>query len=82
MPDPPSKPKRDKRPEAHPNASPSSPPEPVERAAEAPKPDKPIAILAEREIPFEEERPPNFSPHFQIRVHRVRRPEKPREVKQ
>lgn len=80
MPNPP--PKRDKRPEDHLNVNSSSPPEPAERAAEAPKPDKPIVILAEREIPFEEERPPNFSPHFQIRVHRVRRREEPREVKE
>jgi len=82
MPDPPSKPKRDKRPEVHPNTSPPSPPEPLERAAEVPTREKPIVILGEREIPFEEERPPNFSPHFQIRVHRARRTEKPREVKQ
>ncbi len=39
-----------------------------------------IVILGERDIPFEEERPPNFLPNFQVKVHRVSRPEKPREV--
>ena len=29
-----------------------------------------IIILEEREIPFKEEKPPNFSPHFKVRVHR------------
>ena len=32
-----------------------------------------IVILEERDIPFEEERPPNFSPHFDVKVHRVRK---------
>ncbi len=32
-----------------------------------------IVILRERDIPFEEERPPNFSPHFSVKVHRVRK---------
>ncbi len=39
-----------------------------------------IVILGERDIPFEEERPPNLLPNFQVKVHRVSRPEKPREV--
>ncbi|MFX1509962.1 MAG: hypothetical protein ACFFBR_06620 [Promethearchaeota archaeon] len=33
-----------------------------------------IIILQEREIPFEEERPPNYSPHFSIKVHRIQKP--------
>ncbi|MFX1564364.1 MAG: hypothetical protein ACFFCH_00070 [Promethearchaeota archaeon] len=33
-----------------------------------------IKILQERDIPFEEERPPNFSPHFAIKVQRIRKP--------
>ena len=32
-----------------------------------------IVILEERDIPFEDERPPNFSPHFDVKVHRVRK---------
>ena len=32
-----------------------------------------IVVLNERDIPFEEERPPNFSPHFAVKVHRVRK---------
>ena len=32
-----------------------------------------IVILRERDIPFDEERPPNFSPNFAIKVHRVRK---------
>ncbi len=39
-----------------------------------------IVIIGERDIPFEEEKPPNFLPNFQVKVHRVSRPEKPREV--
>ncbi|MFX0079886.1 MAG: hypothetical protein ACFE8O_11660 [Candidatus Hermodarchaeota archaeon] len=30
-----------------------------------------IVVLNERDIPFKEEQPPNFSPHFAIKVHRV-----------
>jgi hypothetical protein len=36
--------------------------------------EKRIVILQERDIPFEEERPPNFSPHFEVKVHRIRKP--------
>lgn len=36
--------------------------------------EKRIVILQERDIPFEEERPPNFSPHFDVKVHRIRKP--------
>ncbi|MFW9831919.1 MAG: hypothetical protein ACFFD8_09090 [Candidatus Thorarchaeota archaeon] len=32
-----------------------------------------IVILEERDIPFEEERPPNFSPHFSVKIHRIRK---------
>jgi len=32
-----------------------------------------IIVLNERDIPFEEERPPNFSPHYAVKVHRVRK---------
>ena len=32
-----------------------------------------IVVLNERDIPFEEERPPNFSPHYAVKVHRVRK---------
>jgi hypothetical protein len=39
-----------------------------------------IIILGERDIPFEEERPPNLLPNFQVKVHRIGKPEKPREV--
>lgn len=35
-----------------------------------------IIILQERDIPFEEERPPNFSPHFAIKVHHIRKSSK------
>jgi len=38
-------------------------------------------ILEERDVPFVEEKPPNLSPYFHVRIHRVRRPEPPREVK-
>jgi hypothetical protein len=76
---PPPKPRRHKYHEPPEDTSRSSVPEPIEQTAETPTSTKPIAILAEREIPFEEERPPNFSPHFQIRVHRVRRREQPEE---
>jgi hypothetical protein len=80
MSDPPSKSKRDKTHEARENADSLPLPEPAQRAAGVAAPTKPIVILAERDIPFEEERPPNFSPHFQVRVHRTRRREKPPEV--
>jgi hypothetical protein len=36
--------------------------------------EKRIVILQERDIPFEEERPPNFSPYFDVKVHRIRQP--------
>jgi hypothetical protein len=81
MPIPPSKLKRDKRQGAFQKASPPSSPEASGQPAEVSAPAKPIAILREREIPFEEERPPNFSPHFEVRVYRVRRGEKPQEAK-
>ena len=32
-----------------------------------------IVVLNERDIPFEEERPPNLSPHYSVKVHRVRK---------
>ena len=32
-----------------------------------------IVILGERDIPFQEERPPNLSPNYEVRVHRARR---------
>jgi hypothetical protein len=32
-----------------------------------------IVILGEREIPFEEERPPNLSPNYEVKVHLARR---------
>ncbi len=48
--------------------------------AEEDKPVRPIIILEERDIPFEEERPPNFTPHFHVKVNRVHRHEKPRVV--
>ncbi|MFW9934644.1 MAG: hypothetical protein ACFFDU_03820 [Candidatus Thorarchaeota archaeon] len=35
--------------------------------------DNGIVILQERDIPFEEERPPNFSPHYSVTVHHVRK---------
>lgn len=35
--------------------------------------DNRIVILQERDIPFEEERPPNFSPHYSVTVHHVRK---------
>ena len=31
-----------------------------------------IVILEERDIPFREERPPNLSPNFEVKVHRSR----------
>jgi len=80
MSNPSSKPKRDKREESPQKITSSQSPAPVENAAEPSSAAKPIAILREREIPFEEERPPNFSPHFQIRVHRVRQRDKPQEA--
>jgi hypothetical protein len=32
-----------------------------------------IVILGERDIPFQEERPPNQSPNYEVKVHRARR---------
>ena len=32
-----------------------------------------IKILAERDIPFQEERPPNLSPNYEVKIYRVRR---------
>jgi hypothetical protein len=52
----------------------------AQEEGEEDKPARPIIILEERDIPFEEERPPNFSPHFRVKVKRVRRHEKPRVV--
>ncbi len=34
-----------------------------------------IIVLEEREIPFVVEKPPNFSPNFRIRIHRIRNQE-------
>ncbi len=52
-------------------------PEKEEEKEETEKDEEPpsnrIVVLNERDIPFEEERPPNFSPHFAIKVHRVRK---------
>ncbi len=52
-------------------------PEKEEKKKETEKDEEPrsngIVVLNERDIPFEEERPPNFSPHFAIKVHRVRK---------
>lgn len=42
-------------------------------ATDQPK-QKRIIILQERDIPFEEERPPNYSPHFSIKVHQIQKP--------
>ena len=44
--------------------------------------DKRIVILQERDIPFEEERPPNYSPHVEVKVHRIRKPSEPEEQKE
>lgn len=41
-----------------------------------------IRILEEREIPFVEEKPPNFSPNFKIHIHRIRNKEKSRKEKE
>lgn len=53
------------------------PPEKEEEKEEMKKDEEPssnrIVVLNERDIPFEEERPPNFSPHFAVKVHRVRK---------
>ncbi len=53
------------------------PPEKEEEKEEMEKDEEPssnrIVVLNERDIPFEEERPPNFSPHFAVNVHRVRK---------
>ena len=53
------------------------PPDKEETKEETEKDEKPtpnrIVVLNERDIPFEEERPPNFSPHFAVKVHRVRK---------
>ena len=55
-----------------------------ENAALTTEPEKEnrIVILRERDIPFEEERPPNFSPHFSIKVHRVRKSTEPEDKKE
>jgi hypothetical protein len=53
------------------------PPDKEEEKEETEKEEEPtsnrIVVLNERDIPFEEERPPNFSPHFAVKVHRVRK---------
>lgn len=53
------------------------PPEKEEEKEETEKDEEPtsnrIVVLNERDIPFEEERPPNLSPHFAVKVHRVRK---------
>jgi hypothetical protein len=53
------------------------PPEKEEDNKEPEKDEEPtsnrIIVLDERDIPFEEERPPNFSPHYAVKVHRVRK---------
>ncbi|MDO8125497.1 MAG: hypothetical protein Q6364_14110 [Candidatus Hermodarchaeota archaeon] len=53
------------------------PPDKEEEKEESEKDEEPtsnrIVVLNERDIPFEEERPPNFSPHFAVKVHRVRK---------
>ncbi|MFX1562815.1 MAG: hypothetical protein ACFFDP_05870 [Promethearchaeota archaeon] len=49
-----------------------------EQAAQAGR----IVILEEREIPFVKERPPNFSPNFKIRIHRIRNGGSSREEKE
>lgn len=59
------------------------PQEAVEEEASTKKePANRIIILEERDIPFEEERPPNFSPHFAVKVHRVRKHERKEELKE
>ncbi|MFX0168361.1 MAG: hypothetical protein ACFE89_03290 [Candidatus Hodarchaeota archaeon] len=30
-----------------------------------------IVILGERDVPFQEQRPPNLSPNFEVNIHRV-----------
>jgi hypothetical protein len=53
------------------------PPEKEEDHKEPEKDEEPtsnrIVVLDERDIPFDEERPPNFSPHYAVKVHRVRK---------
>lgn len=44
--------------------------------------EKRIVILQERDIPFEEERPPNYSPYFDVKVHRIRKPSEKEEQKE
>ncbi len=44
-----------------------------EQPADASRKSNRIVILEERDIPFEEERPPNFSPYFAIKVHRAKK---------
>ena len=43
---------------------------------------KRIVILQERDIPFEEERPPNYSLHFEVKVHRIRKPSESEDQKE
>jgi hypothetical protein len=44
--------------------------------------EKGIVILGERDIPFLEERPPNFSPHFSVTVHAIRKASKQEDQKE
>ena len=49
---------------------------PEEETSEPMKPEEEsknrIVILGERDIPFQEERPPNLSPNYEVKVHRAR----------
>jgi hypothetical protein len=55
----------------------SDPPSEVENDQEESEEEQPnsrrIVIIDERTIPFVEERPPNFSPHYAVKVHRVKK---------
>jgi len=61
-------------------------PEKSDQKVNSPSTDMPeekrIIILRERDIPFEEERPPNFSPHYSVTVHQIRRKTKQEEQKE
>ena len=62
------------------------PPDEEEEKKETEKDEEPISnrivVLNERDIPFEEERPPNFSQHFAVKVHRVRKDTRSEENKE
>ncbi|MFX1319098.1 MAG: hypothetical protein ACFE9D_04490 [Promethearchaeota archaeon] len=51
------------------NDTPDEHEEELDKSSKEPERKSRIQILRERDIPFEEERPPNFSPYYSIIIH-------------